>query len=190
MTRLGTTISTTASWSGNHPESLCTLYQRSHPLTNFFIFFYSLPRPRVLLQYLYSVTVRSAAPQTAQLGGPGPRFAPGTDDPEAGTRPPHLIRHHNSLKLTFLSNFIPLLQNEVRVLTLLSISVALFQLVELSGVQKLGQREESCKNNLGERQGCNWVTWDCSGSCYQLPLLPCSPPPPFYHARVRLSFRY
>ena len=54
----------------------------------FFIisFIYSPPRPRVLLHFLYSITVQSAAPQTTLWGGPPrPRFEPRTDDLEAGT---------------------------------------------------------------------------------------------------------
>ena len=41
----------------------------------------------VLLYYLYSITVRSAAPQTTLWGGPGPTFEPGPGGPEAGTLP-------------------------------------------------------------------------------------------------------
>ena len=47
-----------------------------------FFIIYTLPRPRVLLHYLYSIKVRYAAPQTTLWGGPGPRFEPGTGDLE------------------------------------------------------------------------------------------------------------
>ena len=42
----------------------------------FFFFIYSPPRPRVL-HYLYSIKVRSAAPQNTLWGGPAPIFEPG-----------------------------------------------------------------------------------------------------------------
>ena len=47
----------------------------------FFYFFYSSPKPRALLHYLY--VINAAAPQTALWGGPatpGPRFDPGPAD--------------------------------------------------------------------------------------------------------------
>ena len=50
-----------------------------------YFFLYSLPRPRVLLHYFFSITGWSAAPQTTLRGGPGPGFEPGTGDLEAGT---------------------------------------------------------------------------------------------------------
>ena len=43
---------------------------------------------------LYSITVRSVAPQTTLWGGPGPSIEPGTDDLVARTlttRPPDLL---------------------------------------------------------------------------------------------------
>ena len=43
-----------------------------------YILFFRPSRSRFLIRYLYSITVRSAAPQTALSGGPGPRFKPGT----------------------------------------------------------------------------------------------------------------
>ena len=50
--------------------------------------------PLGLVHYLYSITVQSAAPQTALWGGPGLRFEAGTGDLEAWTvttRLPHLL---------------------------------------------------------------------------------------------------
>ena len=58
-----------------------------------------------VLLYLYSITVRSAAPQTTLWGGPGPRIEPGTGDLEARTltnRPPHLL---NCNLLIFMNTF-------------------------------------------------------------------------------------
>ena len=52
----------------------------------------------VLLYYLYSITVWSAAPQTTLWGGPGPRFEPGLGGPEAGTLP---LDHHTSVFCLF-----------------------------------------------------------------------------------------
>ena len=48
--------------------------------------------------YLYSIIVWSAAPKTTLWGGPGPRFEPGPDGPEAGTLP---LDHHTSKDLNF-----------------------------------------------------------------------------------------
>ena len=56
--------------------------------------FYNTPRPGVLLHYLYSIVVWSAAPQTTLLGGFGSRFQLGMGGLEAGTlttRPPYLL---------------------------------------------------------------------------------------------------
>ena len=42
----------------------------------FFFLFYSPPRPRAFILYLYSFKVWSAAPQTTLWGGPRPRYEP------------------------------------------------------------------------------------------------------------------
>ena len=58
------------------------------------IFFWQATEAWVLLHYIHSITVSSAAPQTTLWGGYGPRFEHGTGDLEAGTlttRPPHLL---------------------------------------------------------------------------------------------------
>ena len=75
---------TTSAWSGTHYSSLC----------NFYYFFSAYRVLQFLIHYLYSITVRSAAPQTSLWGGPRPRFEPGKGDLEAGTltaRPPLLL---------------------------------------------------------------------------------------------------
>ena len=71
-------------------------------LGTFFFEIYSPPRPRVLILYLYSSTVWSAAPQTTLWGRPRPRFEPGMADLEAETlttRPTHLLGTEGSALL-------------------------------------------------------------------------------------------
>ena len=72
--------------------SLCNF-----PFTQYFFFLSRFTAPlglRILILYLCSITVWSAATQT-RAGRPGPKFEPGTGDLEARTlttRPPHLLR--------------------------------------------------------------------------------------------------
>ena len=71
----------------NEPISTNRSYstgKKQTTLTNFFLI--NLFN-RFLLYYLYSITARTAAPQTILWGGPGPRFEPGPGGPEASHYP-------------------------------------------------------------------------------------------------------
>ena len=79
----------------------------------FLFVFYSPPRPRALLHYMYSITVWSAAPQTTLWRGPGPRF----NRPKLINRLPHLLECIVFLKVkcvefTFFSIFSGPLRSE------------------------------------------------------------------------------
>ena len=53
--------------------------------------------------FLQYITVQSAASQTELWGGHGPRFAPGTGGPEAGTtKPPHISCKLSTARLSVL----------------------------------------------------------------------------------------
>ena len=70
---------------------------------------YSPPRPRFLLHYLYSITVRICRPSYCTVvRPPGPWFEPGTDrdTDHLTTRPPHLL-----VNITF-SRFVESVSNE------------------------------------------------------------------------------
>ena len=80
-------------------SQVCYQWATGVPFSSFLKSFYW-----VLLYYLYSITVWSAAPQTSLWGGPGPRNEPGPDGSEAGTLP---LDHHTSKGFCLFSQVIP-----------------------------------------------------------------------------------
>ena len=76
------------------------------------VFFWNLQPPRVLILYLYNMTVWSAAPQTTLWGGPRPRFEPmmgNLEEETLTTRPPQLLNFTFQTFFLFINTLLMLI---------------------------------------------------------------------------------